>query len=108
MLHCLASHPPASSIFIICSAALLSPRFTEGRQGGAAVGCFALLMAPVWSRLWYLYRTRSTHVVSDAPTFKSFLHALGPGVVPYVFFVVVLVAALTRKLSIPDGQSVRQ
>ena len=82
--------------------------FTEWRQVGAAVGCFALLMAPVWSRLWYLYRTRSTHVVSDAPTFKSFLHALGPGVVPYVFFVVVLVAALTRKLSIPDGQSVRQ
>ena len=72
------------------------------------MACFVLPMVPVLSRLWYLYQPRSTHVVSDAPTFKPVLHALGPGVVPYVFFVVVLVAALTRKLSIPDGQSVRQ
>jgi hypothetical protein len=86
---------------------LRSP-FTELRQLGVAVGCFALPIVPVLSRLWYLHQTRNTHVVSDVPAFKSFLHALGPGVVPFVFLGVVFVAALTRKLSIPDGQNVRQ
>jgi hypothetical protein len=82
--------------------------FTELRQLGVAVGCFALPMVPVLSRLWSLYQTRNTHVASGVPTFNSFLHALGPGVAPFVFLGVVFVAALTRKLSIPDGQNIRQ
>ena len=81
--------------------------FMELRQVGIAIGCFALPMVPVLSRLWYLYQTRNTHIVSDTPIFKSFLHALGPGVVPFVLFGVVLVAALARKISIPDSQNIR-
>jgi hypothetical protein len=82
--------------------------FAELRGVGVAVSCFALLMVPVLSRLWYLYQTRNTHVVSDAPIFNSFWHALCPGIAPFVVFGVVLVAALTRKVSIPDGQNVRR
>jgi hypothetical protein len=81
---------------------------TELRQVVVAVGCFALLMVPVVSRVWYMYQTRNTHIVSDAPTFKSFLHSLGPGAAPFVFFGVALVAALMRKVSIPDGENVRK
>ncbi len=82
--------------------------FAELRQLGVAVGCFALLIVPVLSRLWYLHQTRDTHIFAGAPAFKFFLIALGPGVVPFVFLGVVFIAALTRKLSIPDGRSVRQ
>jgi len=93
--------------------------FAELRQLGVAVGCLALLMVPVLSRLWYLHQTRNTHIFAVAPTFTLFRQALGfalmprsspvaSGVVPSVFLGVVFVAALTRKLSIPDGQSVRQ
>ncbi len=82
--------------------------FAELRQLGAAVGCFALLMLPVLSRLWYLHQTRNTHVFAGVPEFTDFLQALCPGVVPFVFVGVVLVAALRRKLSKPDSQNVRQ
>ncbi|MFZ0798782.1 MAG: glycosyltransferase family 39 protein [Terriglobales bacterium] len=82
--------------------------FTEMRQLGVAVGCFALLMVPLLSRLWYLHQTRNTHVFAGVPEFTDFLQAIFPGVVPFVFVGVVLVAALTRKLSKPDSQKVRQ
>jgi hypothetical protein len=91
----------------------------ELRQLGVAGGCFALLTVPVLSRLWYLHQTRNTHIFADAPTFTLFRQALGfvlmprsspvaSGVVLPVVLGVVLVAALTRKVSIPDGRSVRQ
>ncbi len=82
--------------------------FAELRQLAVAAGCFALLMVPLLPRLWYLHQTRNTHVFHGAPEFTDFLLALCPGVVPFVLAGVVLVAALTRKLSKPDGRSVRQ
>jgi hypothetical protein len=88
------------------------------RQLGIGVGCFALLMVPVLSRLWHLHQTRDTHIFADPPTFTLFRQALGfalmpgsspvaSGVVSLVLLGVVFVAALTRKLSIPDSRSVR-
>jgi hypothetical protein len=92
--------------------------FAELRQLGIAVGCFTLLMVPVLSRLWYLQQTRSTHIFADPPTFTLFREALGfalpgsspvaSGVVPFVFLGAVFVAAFTRKVSIPDGPSIRR
>jgi 4-amino-4-deoxy-L-arabinose transferase-like glycosyltransferase len=92
--------------------------FAELRQLGVAVGCLALLMVPVLSRLWYLQQTRSTHIFADPPTFTLFREALGfalpgsspvaSGVVPFVFLGAVFVAAFTRKVSIPDGPSIRR
>ncbi|MGA3211842.1 MAG: glycosyltransferase family 39 protein [Terriglobales bacterium] len=82
--------------------------FKDLRQVAAAVGCFALLVIPVFSRLWYLHQTRNTHIFSETPTFKLFLQAIGPGIVPFICVAVVFVAALTRKLTAPNGKSVRQ
>jgi hypothetical protein len=79
--------------------------FAELRQLGVAAGCFAVLMIPVVSRLWYLHQTQNTHIFSDAPTLPSFLRALGPGVVPFVAAGLIFVAAIMRKLRTPDGRS---
>ena len=84
------------------------PPLTELRQVGIVAGCFALPMVPVVPRIWYLYQTRNTHIVSDAPIFKSFLHSLAPGVALFVFFGVALVAALMHKLSILDRENIRK
>ena len=82
--------------------------FAERRQLGVAVGCFALLMVPLLSRLWYLHQARNTLVFAGPPEFTDLLQLLFPGVVPFVFVGVVVVAALTHKLSKPDSQNVRQ
>src|ERR1051326_6995525 len=80
----------------------------EWRQLGIAAGCFLLLMLPVCARLWYLHQTRNTHVFAEAPAFRSFLRALAPGVVPFVFLGIGVIAAATRRLSKPKGESLRQ
>jgi Dolichyl-phosphate-mannose-protein mannosyltransferase len=80
----------------------------EWRQVGIAAGCFALLIIPVCARLWYLHQTRNTHVFAEAPAFRSFLRALAAGVVPFVFLGIGVIAAATRKLSKPTGESLRQ
>ena len=81
---------------------------TERRQLGIAVSCFAVLMLPVWPRIWHLSETRSTHTFADAPSFAVFLQAIGREFVPFVFVSTLVVAVLMRKVSTPDRRRLRQ
>ena len=81
--------------------------WVEWRQLAIASGCFVLLMLPVCARLWYLHQTRNTHVFAAAPAFRSLLRALAPGVVPFVFLGVGIIAVAAQKLSKPNLDSLR-
>jgi hypothetical protein len=70
-------------------------------------GCFVPLLIPIWARLIYLQQTRNAHVFADTPAFRSFLRALAPGVVPFVFLGTVVVAMLLRKIMKPSRESIR-
>jgi len=94
--------------FAVCYLVNFWHRPVQWKQFGVAAGGFALLIVPVLPRLWYLHQTQQTHVFSDVPPFKVFLLELAPGAVPFVFAGVALVAAFTRKLTVPKRENLRQ
>lgn len=82
--------------------------FRALRQVGVAAGCFVALIVPVWSGLWFMEKTRGTHVFASAPPVTAFLRSVGPGALPYIVAGAVLLAALLRALSRPSGRELRQ
>jgi Dolichyl-phosphate-mannose-protein mannosyltransferase len=84
----------------ICFVALIAERRVFWRQLGVAMAAFALAFLPVLPRLQYMFRTRGTHVFSEAPRLAYLGQTLAQKRTLLVLVVALLIAAAVRRLDL--------
>ena len=70
------------------------------RQLGIALAAFAVTILPVIPGLLYLSHSSGAHVWDQAPPLAELGRTLAPGLLPYILFGAVFLAAATRRLDI--------
>jgi len=78
----------------------------DAKQIAAVLASFALLTIPLAVRVASLYQSRDTHIVPEVPhPFLMALNTLAPKQLMIGFIAAAFLAALLRKLRLPDGAS---
>jgi len=90
-----------SPAFLIAFVALkIGDPKTLWRQLGIALACFAVTFLPVIPGLLYLAHSSGAHVWDHAPPLAELGQTLTPGLLPYILFGAVFLAAATRHIDI--------